>query len=139
MDILYREMEVRHSLASKDRNTLYCTDIIYRTTMFKIGQGNPSCFLIHSHRRDRRRNLLDQCQMLFPVFSLVRLISSSRREPEVLWNSRLPSGHPLLLKADFLSHHHRTKILGSGAVNIFPQIIKGGWTFRHFKDSRCSS
>ena len=44
---------------------------------------------------------------------------------EVLWNSRLASGHPLLLKADSLSHHHPYKVLRKRCGKYFPgQIIK---------------
>lgn len=50
-----------------DRNSLYCSDIIYCTFLFKICQRNMTAIFIHFHRGDRRRNFLDQGQSLFPV------------------------------------------------------------------------
>ena len=115
MDILYRKIGCPAFLGIKaDRNTLYCTDIIHRTTMFKIGQSNPSCFLIHSHRRDWRRNLLDQCQMLFSVF-FIGSVDQLFKEDIHSFLKQIPS--PIIT---------RTKSLGSGAVNIFPDKLSKG-------------
>ena len=129
MDILHRKIGCPAFLGIKaDRNTLYCTDIIHRTTMFKIGQGNPSCFLIHSHRRDWRRNLLDQCQMLFSVFFIGpvdQFFKERASKPSGIpgWHQDIHS----FLKQIPSPIITRTKSLGSGAVNIFPdKLSKGG-------------
>lgn len=51
-----------------DRHPLYCTHIIYSTALIKISQCDMSCFLVYINGRDRRWDLLDQGQMLFPIF-----------------------------------------------------------------------
>ena len=50
-----------------DRNSLYGTDIIDRTFLFKVSKGDVPCLLVNIDRGDRRRNLLYQCQMIFQI------------------------------------------------------------------------
>ena len=49
------------------RNPLHCPDIIHRTFLFKIRQGDLSGILGDPNRRDRCRHFLNQCQPLFTV------------------------------------------------------------------------
>ena len=46
-----------------DWNSLYGTDVIHRTDLVKICQCDMTPFLIDLHRRDRRRDFLDQSQI----------------------------------------------------------------------------
>ena len=50
-----------------DGNALYSADVINGTLLFKISQRDVSALLIYFDRGDRRRHLLDQCQMLVTV------------------------------------------------------------------------
>ena len=49
------------------RNPLHRPDIIHRTFLFKIRQGDLSGILGDPNRRDRCRHFLNQCQTLFTV------------------------------------------------------------------------
>ena len=64
-----------------DRNALYNSDIVYRTFLVKICQRDVPVLLVDFDRRNRGRDLLDQCQITFQIFSFVRLIKSSSVDP----------------------------------------------------------
>ena len=49
------------------RNPLNNPDVIHRTFLFKIRQGDLSGILGDPNRRDRCRHFLNQCQPLFTV------------------------------------------------------------------------
>ena len=51
-----------------DRNALYNSDIVYRTFLVKICQRDVPVLLVDFDRRNRGRDLLDQCQIAFLIF-----------------------------------------------------------------------
>ena len=51
-----------------DRNALYNSDIVYRTFLVKICQRDMPVLLVDFDRRNRGRDLLDQCQITFQIF-----------------------------------------------------------------------
>ena len=68
MDICQRKGVRTAFLGIKaDRDSLYCSDIIYGTALFKICQGDVPVFLVHADRGNGSGDFLDQCQSLFPV------------------------------------------------------------------------
>src|SRR5699024_6468039 len=68
MDILKRKYICIALLCIKTyRYSLNSPDIVHRTFIFKIGQGNMPAFLINLYRGDRSGNLLDKRQFFFPV------------------------------------------------------------------------
>ena len=50
-----------------DRDALNHSNIIYGTSLLKIGQCYMTVFLIHPYRSDRCRYFLYQCQLLLSI------------------------------------------------------------------------
>ena len=68
MNILQRKCIDRAFLCIKtDRDSLYISQIIHGTFLFKIRKCNMMVFLVKFHRRDRRWNLLYKCQLFSAV------------------------------------------------------------------------
>lgn len=64
-----------------DRYSLNGTNIVYRGTLFKIGQRNMTLGLVNFYRFNRRRDFLNSANPDCLYFSLVRFISSSSPDP----------------------------------------------------------
>ena len=56
-----------------DRNALNHSDIIDGAALVKISQRNVTCCFINLNRFDGCGDLLDQCQMFFPVFLIGKI------------------------------------------------------------------
>ena len=62
-----------------DRDSLHCSDIVYRTFLVKICQRDVPVLLVDFDRRNRGRDL--NARLLSRYFSFVRLIKSSSVDP----------------------------------------------------------
>ena len=70
-----------------DRDSLYCSDIIYGTFLFKICQRDMPGGFIHFNRSDRRRDFLDEGQSLFPVLligTIDKFLQSGASKPSAV-------------------------------------------------------
>ena len=103
MDVLKRESLLSAFLGVKtDRDPLYHAYIVNGTLLVKVGERDMPALAIDLHRRDRRRDFLDERQLLVFVFFIcaVDLILEERASQA----PRLPCSHNgLLLYSDYIA------------------------------------
>lgn len=66
--LLNGNVSTLHSLGIEaDRNSLYSTDVIDGTSLFKVSKCDMPVFFVHADRCDRCGNLLDQGKLFLGV------------------------------------------------------------------------